>query len=172
VGPIGPLDAQRVLAADDAGVRLALVAQLLEDRAEEIRRVSTMVRADPAEYPSRHDGLRRPRRPASDSKPSASECTASSQASAAWEEALRVGADRRVDALRPAPGPIRVRKRSKRSKDLSILEGLESDLAEIEAALARIDDGTYGVDEVTAGRSIPSGSTHFHRAHQRRYVSR
>jgi RNA polymerase-binding transcription factor DksA len=36
-----------------------------------------------------------------------------------------------------------------REKDLSILERLETDLAEIEAALARIDEGTYGVDEVT-----------------------
>jgi RNA polymerase-binding transcription factor DksA len=36
-----------------------------------------------------------------------------------------------------------------REKDLSILEGLESDLAEIEAALQRLDDGTYGVDELT-----------------------
>jgi len=36
-----------------------------------------------------------------------------------------------------------------REKDLSILERLETDLAEIEAALQRIDDGTYGVDEVT-----------------------
>lgn len=36
-----------------------------------------------------------------------------------------------------------------REKDLSILERLESDLAEIEAALQRVDDGTYGVDEVT-----------------------
>jgi RNA polymerase-binding transcription factor DksA len=36
-----------------------------------------------------------------------------------------------------------------REKDLSILERLEDDLAEIEAALQRIDDGTYGVDEVT-----------------------
>jgi RNA polymerase-binding transcription factor DksA len=36
-----------------------------------------------------------------------------------------------------------------REKDLSILEGLEAELAEIEAALQRIDDGTYGIDEVT-----------------------
>jgi len=36
-----------------------------------------------------------------------------------------------------------------REKDLAILEGLENDLAEIEAALQRLDDGTYGVDEVT-----------------------
>jgi DnaK suppressor protein len=36
-----------------------------------------------------------------------------------------------------------------REKDLSILESLESDLAEIEAALQRLDDGSYGVDEVT-----------------------
>lgn len=36
-----------------------------------------------------------------------------------------------------------------RSKDLAILEGLESDLAEIEAALVRLDEGTFGIDEVT-----------------------
>jgi RNA polymerase-binding transcription factor DksA len=36
-----------------------------------------------------------------------------------------------------------------REKDLAILERLETDLAEIEAALARLDDGTYGIDEVT-----------------------
>jgi RNA polymerase-binding transcription factor DksA len=36
-----------------------------------------------------------------------------------------------------------------REKDLAILEGLEVDLAEIEAALQRLDDGTFGVDEVT-----------------------
>lgn len=36
-----------------------------------------------------------------------------------------------------------------REKDLSILERLEAELAEIEAALQRVDDGTYGVDEVT-----------------------
>lgn len=36
-----------------------------------------------------------------------------------------------------------------REKDLSILESLEHELAELEAALERIDAGTYGVDEVT-----------------------
>jgi RNA polymerase-binding transcription factor DksA len=36
-----------------------------------------------------------------------------------------------------------------REKDLSILEGLEGELAEIEAALQRVDEGTYGIDEVT-----------------------
>ena len=36
-----------------------------------------------------------------------------------------------------------------REKDIAILEQLEQDLAEIEAALQRIDDGTYGIDEVT-----------------------
>ena len=41
-----------------------------------------------------------------------------------------------------------------REKDLAILEQLENDLAEIEAALQRLDEGTYGVDEVT-GRPIP-----------------
>ena len=36
-----------------------------------------------------------------------------------------------------------------REKDIAILEQLEHDLAEIEAALQRLDEGTYGVDEVT-----------------------
>ena len=36
-----------------------------------------------------------------------------------------------------------------REKDFSILESLETELAEIEAALQRIDAGTYGIDEVT-----------------------
>ena len=36
-----------------------------------------------------------------------------------------------------------------REKDLAILEGLEAELAEIEAALQRLEDGSYGVDEVT-----------------------
>jgi RNA polymerase-binding transcription factor DksA len=36
-----------------------------------------------------------------------------------------------------------------REKDLSILERLEADLVEIEAALQRLDEGTYGIDEVT-----------------------
>jgi RNA polymerase-binding transcription factor DksA len=36
-----------------------------------------------------------------------------------------------------------------REKDLSILEQLETELAELQAALDRIDNGTYGIDEVT-----------------------
>jgi RNA polymerase-binding transcription factor DksA len=43
-----------------------------------------------------------------------------------------------------------------REKDLSILEGLELELAEVEAALGRLDDGTYGVDEVTGERIDPA----------------
>jgi DnaK suppressor protein len=38
---------------------------------------------------------------------------------------------------------------NEREKDLAILEGLEADLAEIEAALQRLDEGTYGIDEST-----------------------
>jgi RNA polymerase-binding transcription factor DksA len=37
---------------------------------------------------------------------------------------------------------------AEREKDLSILEGLENDMAEIEAALQRLDDGTYGTCEI------------------------
>jgi len=40
-----------------------------------------------------------------------------------------------------------------REKDLGILDDLEAELAEIEAAIERIDNGTYGIDEVT-GRPI------------------
>jgi RNA polymerase-binding transcription factor DksA len=36
-----------------------------------------------------------------------------------------------------------------REKDLSILEQLEAELEELQAALARVDDGTYGIDEAT-----------------------
>ncbi len=36
-----------------------------------------------------------------------------------------------------------------REKDLSILEQLENELAELQAALERVDAGTYGVDENT-----------------------
>ena len=42
-----------------------------------------------------------------------------------------------------------------REKDMAILEQLERELAEIEAALQRLDEGTYGVDEVT-GEPIAS----------------
>jgi DnaK suppressor protein len=42
-----------------------------------------------------------------------------------------------------------------REKDMAILEELENELAEIEAALQRLDVGTYGVDEVT-GEPIAS----------------
>jgi RNA polymerase-binding transcription factor DksA len=43
-----------------------------------------------------------------------------------------------------------------REMDLSILEGLETELAEVEAALRRLDDGTYGIDEVTGERIDPA----------------
>ena len=36
-----------------------------------------------------------------------------------------------------------------REKDLSILEQLENEVVEVEAALARVDEGTYGIDERT-----------------------
>jgi RNA polymerase-binding transcription factor DksA len=36
-----------------------------------------------------------------------------------------------------------------REKDLAILEQLEAELAELQAALERVDAGTYGIDEVS-----------------------
>ena len=42
-----------------------------------------------------------------------------------------------------------------REKDLSILEQLEDELAELQAALERIDAGTYGIDEVTGDPIAP-----------------
>jgi DnaK suppressor protein len=43
-----------------------------------------------------------------------------------------------------------------REQDLSILEGLEVELAEVEAALRRLDEGRYGIDEVTGQRIDPA----------------
>jgi RNA polymerase-binding transcription factor DksA len=43
-----------------------------------------------------------------------------------------------------------------REKDLSILDGLEAELAEIEAAIDRIEQGTYGIDEVTGAPIDPA----------------
>ena len=43
-----------------------------------------------------------------------------------------------------------------REKDLAILEQLETELAELQAALGRIDAGTYGVDEVTGDPIDPA----------------
>jgi RNA polymerase-binding transcription factor DksA len=42
-----------------------------------------------------------------------------------------------------------------REKDLAILEQLENELAEIEAALQRLDQGTYGIDEITGEPIAP-----------------
>jgi RNA polymerase-binding transcription factor DksA len=42
-----------------------------------------------------------------------------------------------------------------REKDVSILEQLEDELAELQAALERIDAGTYGIDEVTGEPIAP-----------------
>jgi RNA polymerase-binding transcription factor DksA len=42
-----------------------------------------------------------------------------------------------------------------REKDVSILEQLENELAELQAALERIDAGTYGIDEVTGKPIAP-----------------
>jgi RNA polymerase-binding transcription factor DksA len=42
-----------------------------------------------------------------------------------------------------------------REKDVSILERLEEELAELQAALERIDAGTYGIDEVTGEPIAP-----------------
>lgn len=42
-----------------------------------------------------------------------------------------------------------------REKDLSILEQLEDELEELQAALERIDKGTYGIDEETGEPIAP-----------------
>ncbi len=43
-----------------------------------------------------------------------------------------------------------------REKDLGILDDLEVELAEVEAAIERIDNGTYGIDEVTGAPIDPA----------------
>ena len=56
---------------------------------------------------------------------------------------------RRPDALRPAPGRPGRRRCSSARRISRSSKRSRCDLAEIEAALQRLDDGTYGVDEVT-----------------------
>jgi RNA polymerase-binding transcription factor DksA len=58
-----------------------------------------------------------------------------------------------------------------REKDLSILEQLENELAELQAALERIDAGTYGIDEETGDpiaperlEAFPTARTNIHGA--------
>jgi RNA polymerase-binding transcription factor DksA len=61
-----------------------------------------------------------------------------------------------------------------REKDLSILEQLEAELAELQAALERIDAGTYGIDEVTGEpiaperlQAMPAARTNVDTGHRR-----
>jgi RNA polymerase-binding transcription factor DksA len=61
--------------------------------------------------------------------------------------------DEHVDVAGP-PGAV-TGEAFEREKDVSILESLEFELAEIEAALQRLDDGTYGIDEVTGSPIDP-----------------
>jgi RNA polymerase-binding transcription factor DksA len=43
-----------------------------------------------------------------------------------------------------------------REKDIGILDDLEAELVEIEAAIERIENGTYGIDEVTGAPIDPA----------------
>jgi len=61
----------------------------------------------------------------------------------------RPAADSAGDTTRQSDGGGQGSETFEREKDITILEQLERDLTEIEAALQRLDDGTYGVDEVT-----------------------
>jgi len=56
-----------------------------------------------------------------------------------------------------------------REKELTILESLEAELAEIQAAIARIEAGTYGIDEETGEpidparlEALPTARTNVH----------
>ena len=60
-------------------------------------------------------------------------------------------------------------------KDLGILEELENELAELQAALERIDNGTYGIDEDTGEpidparlEAFPSARTNVQRSGEKR----
>ena len=61
--------------------------------------------------------------------------------------------DEHVDVAGP-PGAV-TGETFGREEGVSILEGLEFEVAEIEAALQRLDDGTYGIDEVTGNPIDP-----------------
>lgn len=56
-----------------------------------------------------------------------------------------------------------------KEKELTILESLEAELAEIQAAIARIEAGTYGIDEETREpidparlEALPTARTNVH----------
>jgi RNA polymerase-binding transcription factor DksA len=62
-------------------------------------------------------------------------------------------------------------------KDLGILEELENELGELQAALERIDNGTYGIDEVTGEpidparlEAFPSARTNIQRSGVQRSI--
>jgi RNA polymerase-binding transcription factor DksA len=62
-------------------------------------------------------------------------------------------------------------------KDLGILEELENELGELQAALDRIDNGTYGIDEVTGEpidparlEAFPSARTNIQRSGVQRSI--
>jgi RNA polymerase-binding transcription factor DksA len=61
----------------------------------------------------------------------------------------RPAADQAGDTSRQSDAGGQGSETFEREKDIAILEQLERDLAEIEAALQRLDEGTYGIDEVT-----------------------
>jgi len=59
----------------------------------------------------------------------------------------------RVDQRHPADMGSQV---EEREKDLAVLMRLEAEMAEVEAALQRLDRGTYGICEA-CGQPIPDG---------------
>jgi len=72
------------------------------------------------------------------------------------DEGLDQGAAGQVGDLAHVTNPAdQASETFEREKDVAILDQLERDLAEIEAALQRLDDGTYGVDEVTGEPIAP-----------------
>ena len=150
-----------MLEAPNAGDRLALLAELLDDHARVSAAPTASWRdgAAPAGYPSRHDAeLRRRRgpRPAqSDQERVQGLIEHLREEGLDQEEAEQVG-DCRTFRTHPADQGSDT---FEREKDMAILEHLERELAEIEAALQRLDEGTYG-DRRGHRRSdrAPSGS--------------
>lgn len=84
-------------------------------------------------------------------------------------ERLRAGFE--VEPTREVPGQDRAPATAEHGRDLSILEQVESELADVERALRRLDDGSYGACEACAGpigdeRLAAHPATRFCSAHQ------
>ena len=81
-------------------------------------------------------------------------CSRNGSASAVWCASSEPSSGAAAATARSCPTTTSIRptpraRPSSASSDLGLLEDLETELSDIQDALERIDNGTYGIDEVT-----------------------